>query len=101
MLKRFGFRRKMCYLCTSEEERARKQRVFSSFFCKNRAKNGCFKKHIEKFICLRKNFLGLSGFFSGQVGERIGDVGVRNVKRNLFFKPAFFPFRVNISVNFH
>ena len=32
MLKRFAFRVKMLYLCTSEEEKARKHGAFSSFF---------------------------------------------------------------------
>ena len=32
VLTQFGFRRKMLYLCTSEEERALNKRVFSSFF---------------------------------------------------------------------
>ena len=58
----------------SEEERARKHWVLSSFFCKNRAKMGCFTKHLEKSICLRKISTGFSGFFSGQVGAQIDDI---------------------------
>ena len=69
MLTRFGFRRKMVYLCTSEEERAHKQRVFSSFFDR---KNG-FTSDIEKSTLLRKIFLGVCGKFLRNVGVRGGD----------------------------
>ena len=82
----------------SEEERARKHRVLSSFFCKNRAKMGCFTKHLEKFICLRKISTCFSGFFSGQVGAQIDDIDTSKVKRYLFFIPAFFSFQVTTQV---
>ena len=67
MLTRFGFRRKMVYLCTSKEERAHKQRVFSSFFDQ---KNGIFTSEVENFTLLRNFFLGVCGFFSRNVGAR-------------------------------
>ena len=67
MLKRFGFRRKMYYLCTSEEERAQNKRVFSSFFAK---KNGVFTSEIEISTLLRKIFLGVCGKFFRNVGAR-------------------------------
>ena len=96
MLKDLDFDGK-CIIFVLAKRREPVNKGFSPlFYAKMASKKGFFTKHIEKFICLRKNFLGLSGFFSGKVGERIDDVGVRNVKRNLFFKPAFFPFRVNI-----
>ena len=77
MLKRFGFRRKMYYLCPSEEENALNTGVFSSFFAENGPKNHCFIKHIEKFICRREISTGFCGFFLGQVGARIDDIGTR------------------------
>ena len=70
MLKRFGFRRKMYYLCTSEEERAHKHGVFSSFFGQ---KNGIFTSEIKIFTLLRKIFLGVCGKFFLNVGARGGD----------------------------
>ena len=70
MLTRFGFRRKMVYLCTSKEERAHKQRVFSSFFDQ---KNGIFTSEVEKSTLLRKIFLGVCGKFLRNVGVRGGD----------------------------
>ena len=59
----------MVYLCTSEEERAHKQRVFSFFFDR---KNG-FTSDIEKSTLLRKIFLGVCGKFLRNVGVRGGD----------------------------
>ena len=70
MLKRFGFRRKILYLCVSEEEGAHKQRVFSSFFDQ---KNGIFTSEVEKSTLLRKIFLGVCGKFLRNVGVRGGD----------------------------
>ena len=70
MLTRFGFCRKMYYLCTSKEERAHKQRVFSSFFDQ---KNGIFTSEVEKSTLLRKIFLGVCGKFLRNVGVRSGD----------------------------
>ena len=70
MLTRFGFRRKMVYLCTSEEEKALNKRVFSSFFG---AKNRIFTSEINFFTLLRKFFLGVRGIFLRNVGARGGD----------------------------
>ena len=90
MLKRFGFRRKMYYLCPSEEENALNTGVFSSFFAENGPKNHCFIKHIGNFICRRKISTCFCGFFLGQVGARIDDVAIRKVKRYLFSTLHFF-----------
>ena len=98
MLKRFGFRPKMYYLCPSEEENALNTGVFSSFFAENAPKNHCFTKHVEKFICRREISTGFSGNFSGQVGARIDDIGSQKVKRYLFSNPAFFTFLGNVKV---
>ena len=99
MLTQFGFRRKMLYLCTSEEERAYKQRVFSSFFG---LKDGEFTSEVEKFTLLRKIFLGVCGKFFRNVGAR-GSV-YRSVFRLVFikevkvFRPKNFDF--NSSSNY-
>ncbi len=55
----------MYYLCTSEEERARKHWILSSFFCKNRAKNGLFYKACRKIYMPKKNFYLLYRIFFG------------------------------------
>ena len=68
MLKRFAFRGKMYYLCTSEEERARKHRVFSSFFAQYK---GCITPDLEKFLREIEFFLSESGFPLGEVGAQI------------------------------
>ena len=70
MLRRFGFRRKMFYLCISEEERALNKRVFSSFFG---LKNGIFTSEIDFSTLLRKIFFGVCGKFLSNVGVRGGD----------------------------
>ena len=57
----------MLYICTSEEEKARKHWGFSSFF---RQKNGIFTSDVEKSTLLRKNFLGVCGKFFRNVGAR-------------------------------
>ena len=92
MLKRFGFRREMYYLCPSEEEKALNTGVFSSFFAEKGQKNHCFTKHLGNFICRRKIFTCFCGFFSGQVGAQIDDVATRKVKRYLFSNLYFFRF---------
>ena len=97
MLKRFGSRRKMYYLCPSEEEKALNTGVFSSFFAEKGQKNHCFTKHLGNFICRRKIPTCFCGFFSGQVGARIDDIESSKVKRYLFFNPAFLPFWGNQS----
>ena len=70
MLTRFVFRRKMVYLCTSEEEKALNKRVFSSFLG---AKNRIFTSELDFFTLLRIFFLGVCGIFLGNVGVRGGD----------------------------
>ena len=61
VLTRFGFRRKMLYLCTSKEERALNKRVLSSFFG---PKNGIFTSEIDFYTLLRIFFLVVCGIFS-------------------------------------
>ena len=73
MLTQFGFRRKIYYLCTSEEEEALNMRVFSSFLLKKRAKKGCFTLRVGDFTLRREFFLGVCGFFLSNVGVRGGD----------------------------
>ena len=87
MLTGFGFRRKMVYLCTSEEESALNKRVFSSFFGR---KNGIFTSEIKIFTLLRKIFLGVCGFFLRNVDSIFADIEGPRVKRYLFSKPHFF-----------
>ena len=86
MLKRFGFRRKMYYLCTSEEERALRQGVFSSFLVGKEV-----VLHYELVIStLRRNFfLGVCGFSLRNVDDFFADVERLKVKRYLFSKPHF------------
>ena len=88
MLKRFGFRLEMYYLCTSEEERAHKHGVFSSFFGQ---KNGIFTSEINFFTLLRKFFLGVCGFFLRNVDGFFGDVEWWKLK-DIYFLGAFFYF---------
>ena len=100
MLKRFAFRAKMYYLCTSEEERVLNTGLSPLFSCENAQKNHCFTKHIEKFICRREISTGFCGNFSGQVGARIGDIEFRKVKMYLFLTLHFLPFQGNVKVAF-
>ena len=79
----------MYYLCTSEKERAHKQRVLSSFLGQ---KNGVFTSEINFFTLLRKIFLGVCGIFPRNVGGFLADVERLEVKRYLFSKPHFFTF---------
>ena len=89
VLTRFGFREKMYYLCISEEERARKYWVFSSFFAK---KNRIFTSEIDFSTLRRKFFLGVCGFFLRNVGCFFADEERLKVKRYLFSKPHFLLF---------
>ena len=89
MLKRFGFRGKMYYLCISEEERARKYWVFSSFFAQ---KNRIFTSEINFFTLLRKIFLGVCGYFLRNVVCFFADAERLKVKRYLFSRLHFFYF---------
>ena len=86
MLTRFGFRRKMVYLCTSKEERALNKRVFSSFFG---PKNGIFTSDVEKFTLLRIFFLGVCGFFLRNIGGFLGGIEPPKVKTYLFLRTHF------------
>ena len=97
MLKAFGFRGKMLYLCIAKR-RTPINKGFSPLFSCEKAK---ITKHIEKFTCLRKIFICFSGKFSRQVGARNDDIGNRNVKRYLFFEGAFLTFRATTQVDFH
>ena len=90
MLRRFGFRRKMLYLCTSKEERALNKRVFSSFFG---LKKGIFTSEIKISTLLRNFFLGVCGFFLRNVGGLLADVETQIVKRYLFSQGADLTFR--------
>ena len=83
MLTRFGFQRKMVYLCTSKEERALNKRVFSSFFGQ---KNGIFTSEINFSTLLRKIFFGVCGSFLSNVGGFFTDAERLKVKRYLFSK---------------
>ena len=94
MLTRFGFRRKMLYLCTSKEERALNKRVFSSFFGQ---KNGIFTSEINFFTLLRKFFLGVCGYFLRNVGGFLGNEERLKVKRYLFFMPHFFHLKHGVT----
>ena len=71
MLTQFGFREKLLYLCTSEEERARKRWVFSFFLAQN---NGYSTSEIENFISEIKIFLSDIEKFLDYVGVRIDDL---------------------------
>ena len=79
----------MYYLCISEEERARKYWVFSSFFGQ---KNGIFTSEIDFSTLLRNFFLGVCGIFFLIVGCFFADAERLKVKRYLFSRPYFFTF---------
>ena len=86
MLMRFGFRLEMYYFCTSEEEKAHRYRVFSSFFGQ---KNGIFTSEINFFTLLRNFFLGVCGFFLRHVDGFFGDVERWKLKDIYFFGRIF------------
>ena len=73
MLKRFAFRAKMYYLCTSEEERARNTGFFPLLFAHYKGKN---TSEVGNSIC----FCGFSKCFCGNslgfIGARIDDVEI-------------------------
>ena len=60
MLKRFAFRRKMYYLCTSEEERARNTGFFPLFLPHIKEK---IHRKLEILDALSEIFLALSEIF--------------------------------------
>ena len=74
MLKRFAFRAKMLYLCTSEEERVLNTGFFPLFFAPYKGRN---TSDVEKFIRQIGFFFSESGFSIGEVGARIDDVDMR------------------------
>ena len=74
MLKRFAFRGKMLYICTSEEERALNTGLSPLFFGRYKGRN---TSDVEKFIRQIGFFFSESGFSIGEVGARIGDVDMR------------------------
>ena len=88
MLKRFGFRGKMYYLCLRKEERALDTRVLSSFFVKNLTYKGGFTSDVEKNRSEIIFFLGVSVIFLGQVVVIIADVEPQKVKLHLFSQGA-------------
>ena len=71
MLNGFAFRRKMYYLCTSEEERAPDTRLSPLFFAQYKGRN---TSEVENSRCFIGNFLGFIGNFLGFIGARIDDV---------------------------
>ena len=73
MLKRFAFRAKMYYLCTSEEERARNTGFFPLFFGHYKGRN---TSEVGNSTCFIGNFLGFCGNFLGFIGARIDDVEI-------------------------
>ena len=100
MLKRFGFRQKMYYLCLRKEERALDTRVLSSFLGKKLTYKGGFTSDINKNTSEIIFFLGVSVNFLGQVVAFMTDVEPRKVKRYLFSQGADLTFRGSIQVDF-
>ena len=73
MLKRFAFRAKMYYLCTSEEERARNTGFFPLFLPHFKGRN---TSEVGISICFSGFSTGLIGNFLGFIGARIDDVEI-------------------------
>ena len=73
MLKRFGFRQKLLYLCTSEEERALNTGFSPLFFGHYKGRN---TSEVGNFLGFIGNFLGFIGNFLGFIGARIDDVEI-------------------------
>ena len=73
MLKRFAFRAKMLYLCTSEEERALNTGAFSSFFGHYKGRN---TSEVGNSRCFCGFSTGFIGIFLGFIGARIDDVEI-------------------------
>ena len=98
MLKRFGFRPKMYYLCLRKEERALDTRVLSSFLVKNLTYKGGFTSDVEKNRSEIIFFLGVSVCFLGQVVASMSDVERRKVKRYFFSQGAVLTVRGSTQV---
>ena len=63
----------------SEEEKARGFWVCSSFFMEKSRRKGCFTTYVEFFSGqIEFFFFGSGGFFSGQVGKKMDDIGGGN-----------------------
>ena len=71
MLKRFAFRAKMYYLCTSEEERALNTGFFPLFFGHYKGRN---TSEVGNSICFIGFSTGFCGNFLGFIGARIDDI---------------------------
>ena len=93
MLKQFGFRPKMYYLCHTKEERALDVRGLSSFLVKILTYMGYFTSDIEKNTSEINFFLGVIRKFLGQVVAIMSDVEPRKVKRYLFSQGTDLTFR--------
>ena len=101
MLKQFGFRQKMYYLCHTKEERALDTRVLSSFFAKKLRYKGCFTSDVEKNTSEIDFFLGFIVEFFRQVVVIMSDVEPQKVKRYLFSQGADLTFRGSTQVVSH
>ena len=73
MLKRFAFRGKMYYLCTSEEERALNTGFFPIFFGHYKGRN---TSEVGISICFSGFSKCFCGNFLGFIGARIDDIGI-------------------------
>ena len=98
MLKQFGFRPKMYYLCLTKEKRALDTRVLSSFLAKNLTYKGGFTLDVEKNTSEILFFLGVSVDFLGQVVAIVADVERLEVKIYLFFWGADLTFQGSSQV---
>ena len=77
MLKRFAFRAKMYYLCTSEEERALNTGFFPLFLPHFKGRN---TSEVGNSICF-------CGFSTGFIGNFLGFIGARNADVEIFSRP--------------
>ena len=73
MLKRFAFRGKIYYLCTSEEESARNTGFFPLFFAPYKGRN---TSEVGNSICFSGISTGFIGNFLGFIGARIDDIEI-------------------------
>ena len=73
MLKRFAFRAKMLYLCTSEEEIVLNTGLSPLFFGHDKGRN---TSEVENSICFCGFSKCFSGNFLGFIGARIDDVEI-------------------------
>ena len=77
MLKRFAFRGKIYYLCTSDEERARNPGFFPLFLAHFKGRN---TSEVGNSICF-------CGFSTGFIGNFLGFIGARNADVEIFSRP--------------